>query len=446
MVTPWHAAVCTQGPLREAKPRSKAHAGPILSRAAVVSVLRCAVPFRTQGPLREYLQAMVPHMPPAHRAFLARLSANNSNIRSGSKTVHSSGSNSSSSSGGGACGSSTAGGAAGGTADGANVRDFVMSYGGCRTGELRDAYDEAVGELERFRTAHRAMAAAYIMQQHAGGGGGGSGQQPQGRQQEQQQNHHQHHPAAAGGAAGAGAAGNPALTGQTAAAAVAAGTASPAAPTCTALSGSSNGSHSSSSTTTTTTTGSRASPGADGQAVGPSQHGGSGDTGAPPHRMVGAANAVVPTSPAATVGTAAAERGATFITAAFRTAINAVRALSRHGQERSLSGDTFTTTPSPISTSTTTSSRGSSNHIVAVWAGAGKGQAQGQGQAQAQGAHREEGVLVAAEATEEQLLLPEEAAAGPVGTGGSNVLPALTTFRDTTARHRLREGLHRGGV
>nr|ARO50091.1 indoleamine 2,3-dioxygenase [Yamagishiella unicocca] len=74
--------------------------------------------------LREYLGAMVQHMPPPHRAFLARLAAAN----------------------GGA----------------SNVRSYVMSHGGGAGGELRDAYNAAVEEMEKFRSQHKAFAFNYI--------------------------------------------------------------------------------------------------------------------------------------------------------------------------------------------------------------------------------------------------------------------------------------------
>ncbi|GLI64917.1 hypothetical protein VaNZ11_008311, partial [Volvox africanus] len=71
--------------------------------------------------LRDYLDTMVLHMPPAHRAFLRRLAAAN-----------------------------------GGPA---NVRSYVQRVA---TAELRDAYNAAVEELERFRSQHRAFAHSYI--------------------------------------------------------------------------------------------------------------------------------------------------------------------------------------------------------------------------------------------------------------------------------------------
>ncbi|GIL76253.1 hypothetical protein Vretifemale_5731 [Volvox reticuliferus] len=71
--------------------------------------------------LRDYLDTMVLHMPPAHRAFLRRLATANSGPT--------------------------------------NVRSYVQRVA---TAELRDAYNAAVEELERFRSQHRAFAHSYI--------------------------------------------------------------------------------------------------------------------------------------------------------------------------------------------------------------------------------------------------------------------------------------------
>ncbi|KAG2450623.1 hypothetical protein HYH02_004463 [Chlamydomonas schloesseri] len=99
-----------------------------------------------QGRLRDYLDAMVAHMPPPHRAFLARLAAANANdntnmgLRGGQQP-----------------------------AAAANVRSYVLAAAASgsshsRGGELRDAYDCAVEELERFRSLHRAVAQRFIVQ------------------------------------------------------------------------------------------------------------------------------------------------------------------------------------------------------------------------------------------------------------------------------------------
>ncbi|KXZ50994.1 IDO protein [Gonium pectorale] len=92
--------------------------------------------------LRSYLDTMVQHMPPHHRAFLADLEEPNRQQPAAAATA----------SGGG-----------GGGRPRANVRSFVQSASGAAGGgELRDAYNGAVAELERFRSAHRAFAHAYI--------------------------------------------------------------------------------------------------------------------------------------------------------------------------------------------------------------------------------------------------------------------------------------------
>lgn len=107
---------------------------------------------------------MVDHMPPPHRAFLARLAAAN---RHQPPTA------------------ATGGGSSGPQPEAANVRTFVQTYAGAPAvaaggaavasggvgdncplsvgpGELRDAYNAAVEELERFRSQHKAFANAYI--------------------------------------------------------------------------------------------------------------------------------------------------------------------------------------------------------------------------------------------------------------------------------------------
>ncbi|KAG2498462.1 hypothetical protein HYH03_003716 [Edaphochlamys debaryana] len=70
--------------------------------------------------LRDYLDSMVDHMPPPHRAFIRRLAAAQDTP---------------------AC-----------------VRTFVTSRGG----ELREAYNDAVVEMEKFRAQHKAFAFNYI--------------------------------------------------------------------------------------------------------------------------------------------------------------------------------------------------------------------------------------------------------------------------------------------
>lgn len=113
--------------------------------------------------LRDYLSSMVEHMPPPHRAFLARLAAAN---RYQPPTAAAAGSNDP-------------------LPAVANVRTFVQTYTGAPAvaaagaavatagvggglqasagqGELRDAYNAAVEELERFRSQHKAFANAYI--------------------------------------------------------------------------------------------------------------------------------------------------------------------------------------------------------------------------------------------------------------------------------------------
>jgi indoleamine 2,3-dioxygenase len=81
--------------------------------------------------LGAYLRDMRAHMPPAHRAFLASLCAP-------------------------AAGSCSAAGSSGG----GGVRG--MCAGAASSSALRDAYNEAVQQLTRFRAQHRAFAAAYI--------------------------------------------------------------------------------------------------------------------------------------------------------------------------------------------------------------------------------------------------------------------------------------------
>ncbi|PNW70203.1 hypothetical protein CHLRE_17g710200v5 [Chlamydomonas reinhardtii] len=88
--------------------------------------------------LRDYLGTMVAHMPPPHRAFLAALAAANSNTGTGTGTAGS------------------------GQPAGANVRTYVLGAGGGAGGELRDAYNEAVAEMEKFRSQHKAFAYNYI--------------------------------------------------------------------------------------------------------------------------------------------------------------------------------------------------------------------------------------------------------------------------------------------
>ncbi|KAG2438059.1 hypothetical protein HXX76_005669 [Chlamydomonas incerta] len=104
--------------------------------------------------LRDYLDTMVAHMPPPHRAFLATLAAANSNSNTTTAAAE-------------AAGSSCAGGDSG-AGQGrqqpavANVRSYVLGAGGAGGGELRDAYNEAIAEMEKFRSQHKAFAYNYI--------------------------------------------------------------------------------------------------------------------------------------------------------------------------------------------------------------------------------------------------------------------------------------------
>ncbi|KAG2450683.1 hypothetical protein HYH02_004522 [Chlamydomonas schloesseri] len=100
--------------------------------------------------MRDYLDAMVAHMPPPHRAFLARLAAANANDNTSSNT------------GGSAGGSRSRRGPRDGQPAAANVRSYVLAAGGAAGGELRDAYNEAIAEMEKFRSQHKAFAFNYI--------------------------------------------------------------------------------------------------------------------------------------------------------------------------------------------------------------------------------------------------------------------------------------------
>ncbi|PNW70291.1 hypothetical protein CHLRE_17g713700v5 [Chlamydomonas reinhardtii] len=118
-----------------------------------------------QGRLRDYLGTMVAHMPPPHRAFLAALAAANNNTGTGTGNRTNSGA-STNSSGGAGRGQD---GGAGQPVAAANVRAYVLAAaatgsGHPRGGELRDAYDCTVGELDRFRSLHRSVAQRYIVQ------------------------------------------------------------------------------------------------------------------------------------------------------------------------------------------------------------------------------------------------------------------------------------------
>ncbi|GLC50524.1 hypothetical protein PLESTB_000389300 [Pleodorina starrii] len=108
-----------------------------------------------QGWLRDYLDTMQLHMPPHHRAFLRRLTAANTgpaNVRAFVQQ-HTGAASASIAS------STTSGAAGGGGGGGAYLAGNRGSGGG---GELLDAYNTAIQEMERFRSQHRAFAASYI--------------------------------------------------------------------------------------------------------------------------------------------------------------------------------------------------------------------------------------------------------------------------------------------
>ncbi|KAG2438003.1 hypothetical protein HXX76_005617 [Chlamydomonas incerta] len=120
-----------------------------------------------QGRLRDYLGTMVGHMPPPHRAFLATLAAANTNTTATAAEAAAAAA--------AAAGSSRVGGDSGAGQGrqqppaAANVRAYVLAAaasgsGHPRGGELRDAYDCSVEELDRFRSLHRAVAQQYIVQ------------------------------------------------------------------------------------------------------------------------------------------------------------------------------------------------------------------------------------------------------------------------------------------
>nr|AIF73519.1 indoleamine 2,3-dioxygenase [Volvox ferrisii] len=168
--------------------------------------------------LRDYLDAMTSHMPPHHRAFIAQLAAANTgpgNVRAFVLSYSGGGSDiPAPSSASDAAVSTNTDGRTGSTAvvgcstdgrstDGNGGRPVNNEgvHGAVSRSELRDAYNEAVMELERFRGQHRGFAYSYIAKWGAkgqeertkkaaaveGGEGDQDGNKPQPQEGQQQQ-------------------------------------------------------------------------------------------------------------------------------------------------------------------------------------------------------------------------------------------------------------------
>jgi indoleamine 2,3-dioxygenase len=108
--------------------------------------------------LRDYLMDMRAHMPPPHRALLACMEGSGSGARlralcgggsSGSSTGGPVQASASTVAGGNGSGSSSGGGSLQQGAGGGGVKGVVQAH----SAEARDAYNECIEELEKFRWA-----------------------------------------------------------------------------------------------------------------------------------------------------------------------------------------------------------------------------------------------------------------------------------------------------